>query len=106
MLAGREVSPTEKPGLPHICPVVGPIVPLPRLQKGREVSRKKIHEMDRHAEQQAGLQGTLSQWHALAPPVLGKPPKDQALPTPVLSHENIPNQITEEDAGAFPMLHS
>lgn len=103
MLAGKEVSPTEKPGLPHICPVVGPIVPLPRLQKGREVSRKKIHEMDRHAEQQAGLQGTLSQWLL---PVLGKPPKNQALPIPVLSHENIPNQITEEDAGAFPMLHS
>ena len=61
MLAEREISPTEKPGLPHICPVVGPIVPLPRLQKGREVSRKKMHEMDRHAEQQAGLQGTLSQ---------------------------------------------
>ena len=49
MLAEREVSPTEKPGLPHIYPVVGPIVPLPRLQKGREVSRKKMHEMDRHA---------------------------------------------------------
>ena len=39
-------------------------------------------------------------------PVLGETPKDQALPTPGPSRENIPNKITEEDAGAFPMLHS
>ena len=54
VLAGREVSPTETAGLRHVYPVVGPVAPLPGLQKGREVSRKKTGELDRHAEQQAG----------------------------------------------------
>lgn len=81
MLTGRDVSSTEKPGLPHICPVVGPIVSLPRLQKGREVSGKKIHELDRHAEQ-AGLQGMLSPWYALAPSCSGEASQRSSTPYP------------------------
>ena len=90
VLAGREVGPTEEPGPPRVRLAVGPILPPPGaacMQKGREVSRNKMHELGRRAGA-SSTPGFL--------PVLGKPHKEPAAPTPILSHESIPNTITEE----------
>lgn len=84
----------------HICPVVGPICVSSQgcRKAGKSQGRRYMSWTGMQSRQ--GCRGCWARGGtplALLP-VLGKPPKDQALPTPVLSHENIPNQITEEDA--------